>query len=545
MARYTEMLLVDAAEAIRAFFGGDEDAASAFYTVAAHLSDLDETLCFRMNDRIIGMAHPNGRFRFYLVCTHGVHYIKYKPMGEKVIFTPDDVDKYFSLNEAVIRYFDEVGEDSRPQRQPDAGEDEQQAVYDTWKVIQKRIEDSLCLADTDLAWEEGERAFSTLLTVLEEFILKGPRPLNGRKIRVFRSRILVSPPSETTELLGEEFGVSKQTICNDEKRVVNIFVKHLGQGIKKASLPYCGRVQSLLEEMPSAAMLPLLATAMRHHKLLGDGLLTLCGAPSVQPMLKERLQFLCGIVDPRRRLTDAEKTAFFPLMRDAALYYYSEFKYNESAWEASSFLTSIGLEGANVTRHGIGYHDKTLYRFVNFMTWQKGYDVGLLEKAGLCVPKKSGKYQDTMRSSVIFPLVGTDGRVLCFDHYDLGSGVMTLALDNELFHRGEQLYSLNLATKTAGDSVIVTMSHRDYFCAVRRGFDNTVAALSPRITEAQMALLTVRFRKILFVVPDRVDISRPLRYCEENGLLYAVCDRVSLTGNGEDIRAILTGWNDT
>jgi len=134
---------------------------------------------------------------------------------------------------------------------------------------------------------------------------------------------------------------------------------------------------------------------------------------------------------------------------------------------------------------------ETLYRYLIEV---KRYSVGLVEKAGLIVPRKAGGgYYDRFRDRLIIPIHDVQGRVIGFGGRSLGDEQPKYlnSPETELFDKGKTLFALDKARDaiTKQDQAVVVEGYFDAIALHATGITNVVASLGTALSQEQVRLL--------------------------------------------------------
>ena len=215
------------------------------------------------------------------------------------------------------------------------------------------------------------------------------------------------------------------------------------------------------------------------------------------------------------------------LMRDAGLYYHNQLKSNPKASVAIDVLHSWGIQGKTIVQLGIGFHDNSFHDFIDYMTKVKGYTVAELEEARLVSKSSNGNYCDKMRNSIIIPTINTKGEIVCFDYFIVDKQVLYKYPNTDNYSRSENLYSFNLASKTDSLSVVIVTTYEDYFRLIGKGITNVVSTYLPKIKEEQLKLLKKKFKVVLTLTSQHINLPECKVYCRKNNMF---CEEIEVKG---------------
>ncbi|HIH42104.1 TPA: DNA primase, partial [Candidatus Woesearchaeota archaeon] len=112
----------------------------------------------------------------------------------------------------------------------------------------------------------------------------------------------------------------------------------------------------------------------------------------------------------------------------------------------------------------------------------KGVSLGLMEKAGLIIPRDNGRgFYDRFRNRIIFPIFDTRGNCRAFGARALEDNQAKYLNSPEtiVYTKGNHLYGFHLAKNsiTQEDAVIVVEGYLDCIMPYQFGVQNIVASL--------------------------------------------------------------------
>lgn len=197
-------------------------------------------------------------------------------------------------------------------------------------------------------------------------------------------------------------------------------------------------------------------------------------------------KFNSDLYEKRRRMFEANRLAarFF----HAALY-------SPEGETGLQYLHNRGLTDATIRKFGLGYAPAGWDKLRSFMKKQGFTDLELYEANLLRMSDKNGKkhYYDAFVDRAMFPVLDLRGNVLAFSGRALTSDAQRKYVntsDTLIYKKGENIFALNFAKKTAQDFLILCEGNLDVISLHQAGFDNAVAGLGTALTEHQVALLS-------------------------------------------------------
>jgi DNA primase len=175
----------------------------------------------------------------------------------------------------------------------------------------------------------------------------------------------------------------------------------------------------------------------------------------------------------------------------AAQYFHESLTENEEGQAIGlSYFKQRGLRKETVEAFRLGYCPEGGDAFYHAAT-SKGYEIELLEKAGL-IKERHGQRYDAYRGRVIFPIQGNTGRVLGFGARILKSNDKAPKYintpENELYVKSRVLYGLYQARQAIGkaDECFLVEGYLDVISLYQAGIQNVVASSGTSLTEDQL-----------------------------------------------------------
>jgi len=163
--------------------------------------------------------------------------------------------------------------------------------------------------------------------------------------------------------------------------------------------------------------------------------------------------------------------------------------------DALSYAEKRGLKAETIRQFRLGYapDERTaLHQHLN----ENNYSLQQQVEAGLVSTSEDGKIYDRFRGRLIFPIRNPSGKVIAFGGRLLANSNKNLAKylnspETDLFKKGEVLYNLDLAKKTARDknTVVVMEGYMDVVSTAQSGVDYAVATLGTAVTPEHLRLL--------------------------------------------------------
>ncbi|MBJ7472133.1 MAG: DNA primase [Solirubrobacteraceae bacterium] len=211
--------------------------------------------------------------------------------------------------------------------------------------------------------------------------------------------------------------------------------------------------------------------------------------------------------DPRAAARRKREQQLLALVERAAGFYERMLWTAPEGEAARNYLLGRGLTEAALKTYRVGFAPDAWDRLVTASS-KAGVDPKMLIDAGLALPKKGGRGlpNDRFRGRITFPLCDARGQVRGF-----GARAMTAeqqpkylnTSENELFHKGRQLFGLHLARSAAAKSGVVVLveGYTDVIALRQVGVEHAVALMGTAMTPEQVAELA-RLAPLLVLALD-------------------------------------------
>jgi DNA primase len=223
-------------------------------------------------------------------------------------------------------------------------------------------------------------------------------------------------------------------------------------------------------------------------------------------MLYEKLSFVeaieqlasrAGLKVPRTssasRREDEERTLLMKLHDEAAAYFRGQLRESREGATAREYLKKRGLTPETVDSYGLGFASDQWSGLLDYLT-RKGAKGEQIERAGLAVPRKSGKgFYDRFRSRVMIPIRGESGRTVAFGGRILGAGEPKYlnSPESPIYNKSGVLYGFDRARDAIRKEgfAILMEGYLDCLQAYQAGIGQTVACCGTSLTKGHARLL--------------------------------------------------------
>jgi DNA primase len=201
--------------------------------------------------------------------------------------------------------------------------------------------------------------------------------------------------------------------------------------------------------------------------------------------------------DPRAAEQRQRSERLFELLERTAGFYVRQLWESQEAERARSYLAARGLQEGTLREFRVGYAPSAWDTVLNASRRAKYgnrdlFDAGLAQKSG-----KSGQIYDRFRSQIIFPLADPRGRVRGFagrslvPDADRRGPKYVNSPENELFHKGRQLFAADLARSASAKAgfVVAAEGYTDVIAMHQVGLRNCVGIMGTALTDDQIGEL--------------------------------------------------------
>lgn len=196
----------------------------------------------------------------------------------------------------------------------------------------------------------------------------------------------------------------------------------------------------------------------------------------------------------KERLSDACK---------AAARFFMETLIGPDGAPGRAYLAKRGLTSDSVKRFGIGYAPDSWDALKTHLQ-EAGFSQQELLDAGLLVHNTDrNSVYDAYRNRVIFPIIGTNGRVLGFGARVLNDDKPKYINtgDTPIYNKRNNLYGLHLQRSHRCEDLVIVEGYTDVIGLFEAGVTNAVASLGTALT-VQQARLLKRFTQQVYIAYD-------------------------------------------
>jgi DNA primase len=209
--------------------------------------------------------------------------------------------------------------------------------------------------------------------------------------------------------------------------------------------------------------------------------------------------------DPREAEKRKRRERLLELLNRTTAYYERYLWESEEAAKARAYLQGRGLAEDFLREFRVGYAPSA-YNRVLLASRRGGFSEDELYATGLAQrSKENGGLYDRFRSRIMFPLADIRGRVLGFGARAMGEDQRPKYLntsDNDIYHKGLQLYGADLARAyaTKAGEVILCEGYTDVIALHQAGIRNVVGLMGTALTAEQVGELARMAQTVLLAL---------------------------------------------
>lgn len=263
-------------------------------------------------------------------------------------------------------------------------------------------------------------------------------------------------------------------------------------------------------------------------------------------MRHERLEFpeavgilaaKAGVILPEKQKLDTVAyslhTQLYKINELAAAFYHNVLNSGEGE-EARRYLIERGINQAEAKLFKLGFAPDKWDALIEHLRLKK-INLGLLEKAGLILPKVNGGFYDRFRNRIIFTIQDIKSRELGFGArvflptQDKDTAKYINSPETVVYTKGKNLYGLNLSKDAIRDNdcAVIVEGYLDFITPFLSGLKNIIASLGTALTIEQVSLLKRYTRNVVMVYdgdkPGQAATLRSLDIFVEEDMDVSVC----------------------
>lgn len=209
-----------------------------------------------------------------------------------------------------------------------------------------------------------------------------------------------------------------------------------------------------------------------------------------------------NVDDEALQLERARKERLYAACKAAAQFFHNTLL-SEAGVSAREYLARRGLDAGIVQRFGLGYAPDSWDSLMKHLQAQSFREEDLLDAGLLVKNARTGHVYDAYRNRVIFPIIGTNARVLGFGARTMGNDTPKYINtgDTPIYSKRRNLYALNMIKGAKISDIVMVEGYMDVISLHAAGVSNTVASLGTALTQQQARLLK-RYAPTVYVAYD-------------------------------------------
>lgn len=204
------------------------------------------------------------------------------------------------------------------------------------------------------------------------------------------------------------------------------------------------------------------------------------------------------------------KEVIFNINRDTAKYFYEalleEVKDKEGV--LTKYLSKRRLDSKVIAKFGLGYGNKRGETLFTYLT-RLGYEKQEIISSGVVSLNIKGNIYESFATRLIFPIFDTRDKVIAFGGRVLDNSLPKYvnSPENIVYHKGKNLYGLNVAKKENLNKIIIVEGYMDTVALQKNDITNVVASLGTSLTENQ-AKLVKKYTDTVVIAYDQDDAGK-------------------------------------
>ena len=241
-----------------------------------------------------------------------------------------------------------------------------------------------------------------------------------------------------------------------------------------------------------------------------------------------------NITVPERELTDEEKVKAKEREALQICLSFSGESFISQLQEKgpTEYLSTRHINPEILAQYGAGYAPAG-YSWLTNEARQKGYDLSVMEKAGLISIKENGKVYDRFVDRIVFPFYSLSGQIIGFTGRTLGTDTQCKYLNSpetSLFHKGKTLFGIYQARPeiSKADKCYLVEGQFDVLSFVQHSLPNTICGSGTALTQDQVRMIK-KFTRNVTAIYDG----------DAAGMKASVRNMDILLAEGMNVRAVL------
>jgi len=203
----------------------------------------------------------------------------------------------------------------------------------------------------------------------------------------------------------------------------------------------------------------------------------------------------------------SSRDEYFKIMNESLKYFRNILFDTDEGNKAFNYLKKRGLNEKIIDEFKIGYSLSNWDGLLNYLR-KKDLNTKIAYELGLLKMNNKGRYYDTFRGRIIFPIFSETGKVLAFGGRTIINDEPKYlnSSDNPIYKKGFNLFGFNITKESIREknSCVLVEGYMDMISLYQAGVKNVVASLGTALTENQIHLLK-RFSDEIYLFYDSDD----------------------------------------
>ena len=200
-----------------------------------------------------------------------------------------------------------------------------------------------------------------------------------------------------------------------------------------------------------------------------------------------------------KKSSGTQRESLYQVLNEAAGYYREQLQSHPEAGLARAYLERRGLSVETVTMFGLGFAPpgwRNLLQALGTIPARQS----LLDQAGMLASNEQGRVYDRFRARVMFPIHDQRGRTIAFGGRVLDDSKPKYLNSPEtpVFHKGRELYALDLVRKQRPPEIVVVEGYMDVVALAQYDIRNAVATLGTSLSNEHIKHLFRSVPRVVF-----------------------------------------------
>ncbi len=209
---------------------------------------------------------------------------------------------------------------------------------------------------------------------------------------------------------------------------------------------------------------------------------------------------------------------YYKITNESLKYFKNLLFDSDEGKKAFDYLKKRGINENIIDEFEIGYSLNNWDGLLNHLR-KKDLNIKIAYELGLLKLNNKGKYYDTFRGRIIFPIFSETGKVMAFGGRTIINDEPKYlnSSDNPIYKKGFNLYGFNITKESIREknACILVEGYMDMISLYQAGVKNVVASLGTALTENQIHLIKRFSDEIcLFYDSDDAGIEASIRAIE-------------------------------